>query len=152
MKKLLGLLSMVVLNVGCGIVEDNRLPQFIDEEFYSYVDEFEQITNIAVDSSVEFERIDNEEHPSAVGLCYNVENGRNQVVIDVDFWETADETTRRALISHELVHCEYGLGHVETRDESGSFTLMGPNVHGSAACIREKGLEQCIADAINHKH
>lgn len=51
------------------------------------------------------------EHPEYVGVCFTYSDDRREVILRKEWWETADEKARQALIFHELGHCRLDRGH-----------------------------------------
>lgn len=88
--------------IGCG-----RAPT-IAPDFQKYADEFSRLMlshglGSGVSTSIEFNA------PSGyAGFCYSDDH---RIAIDRAYWETRNDDERRALIYHELGHCELGRSH-----------------------------------------
>lgn len=112
---------MLVLPVACGHTKYNI------SGFESYVEYFESEHNkrlnpININNLVVEFKDTTWFSPNTIGICYY--GGRVPVIhIDPEFWETADEETRIALMFHELGHCILGQKH-----RTGIASIMNPNV------------------------
>jgi|GEM_PF-4008057 len=136
------ILALLILS-GCGVQKDLE-PQFIDPDLTHYVEIFELEVDTKVQSHVEFEPLS----PSVNGVCRSFSSGRSEVIIDPGFWTTATYEQRVALMSHELLHCEFDLGHVEKRDKNNIGNMMSPHTTDSTNCVKKHGLGTCIKLAL----
>jgi hypothetical protein len=143
MKKILTIL-LVLLNSGCIVLVGEYQEQEIDQDLLHYVEIFEIETDRKVKSSVSFGMLDD----NIKGLCRRVQNDRNEVIIDYEFWETSTYEERNSLMAHELLHCEFGLEHVDQQDNHGVGNLMSPFVENSIDCVETRGLGTCINIAL----
>lgn len=82
-----------------------------------------------------------------VGVCRFRGNRAWQIHIDPDWWENATELAREALMAHEMLHCETGMGHVRSIYKSDD-KLMGKKITDSIRCLKLNGLDFCILEAM----
>jgi hypothetical protein len=107
------LISLVLLNIGCGSSGGYTLnEQYIDPNLQSYVNMFQSdmlahnknmpiSTSVVFDTAANIVNITGSEY--AIGVCEYSQ--LNKVSIDSAFWATASEIERKFLIYHELGHC-----------------------------------------------
>lgn len=68
-----------------------------------------------------------------VGQCNHNVNEPNHMIINLNFWNSADELRREKIIFHELGHCYLGKGHNdEAHDDGTCKSIMRA---GTGACI-----------------
>lgn len=90
-------------------------------------------------SKLEFQQEGADE--DTVGLCVFSTIGLNRVLILRSFWDSADETSRWALVFHELGHCELDREHLDTLDDNQCpISLMRWEIISAPFCI-EAGLK-----------
>lgn len=76
-------------------------PNYIEPEFERYVEDFEKLYKVEVDSPMYFESHLDGNH---IGECWTFDDGYKEIVIEKEWWEKAPILRRRALIFHELAH------------------------------------------------
>ena len=91
-----------------------------------------------------------------IGFC-KIKGNVRTVYIKRSWWSLQNELGRMSLITHEMLHCEYNLGHTQGG-------LMNPTINGTIHSIYVLGLEGAISEAFeegihlsedgehNHKH
>lgn len=150
--KVLIVLSFFSTLVGCGTT---KLPLTKGTESYSNMDVYVEVIlealpyespyrlpRIALKTNLTYTDSEGRERP-AVGLCRRFENYRPiEILLDTEFWNSADEFERVALLSHEILHCMYGEGH----SVSG---LMAPFIADSVFELKKYGLEESIKRALD---
>jgi hypothetical protein len=104
------------MNIGCGRTH-------IEDEFVPYVSQFEQEAlkrgkQIQVKTSIEFGTPPFNE---AIGYC-DVNPFNKKIIIYEPLWSRFGELSKRALLFHELGHCELGKFHDDTE---GSVQIEG---------------------------
>lgn len=84
----------------------------VDEKIKPYVDEFIELSaqnNIVFDRKVTI-GLTKIERGDVIGTCYYA-LGFREIDIDMEFFESASEIRKKALIFHELAHCYCKRGH-----------------------------------------
>jgi hypothetical protein len=105
--KYLSLFFLLIVSCGDG--------QYINNEFISYVENFEFEYNISVTSNISF----SDDLNDKAGHCHrNKFWGVKEVTINSELWETYNEYQREVLIYHELGHCEFNRGHINDYTDS----------------------------------
>lgn len=133
---LTGLFLLIALLCSCSsLKKDNNIlikekPEYtgVDRLIKPYVDEYMELSsrnNIVFDNKVTvgFKNIG---HGAVIGLCNKNEDFR-EVDLDINFFMTASELRKKALIFHELTHCYCGRGHdydAEKPYSENPFALM----------------------------
>ena len=63
------------------------------------------------------------------GLCVVFSNGLDpQIMVDQEFWDSANYDDRRSVVLHELGHCVIGRDHWDTELSSRPESLMFPAI------------------------
>lgn len=103
---------------------------YVDPQFRPYYDKFNKDYNVNVyHISIFFEDIKNS---TTAGICTKYANGRREITIDRDLWNTFDVYKREVLVYHELGHCYFNRPHsVETfySDKFGNIPKSIMNAH-----------------------
>ena len=75
-----------------------------------HVKTFEEKCNCKIKIPIYLKKIKSD---TAVGICYGFRQFFifQYIVIDEDYWSTADLYDKESLLFHELGHCVYGLDH-----------------------------------------
>jgi hypothetical protein len=73
------------------------------------------------------------ENPLWVGQCTHNVNEPNHVIINLNFWNSADDLKKEKIVFHELGHCYLGKGHNDAAHEDG--TCISIMRAGTGACI-----------------
>lgn len=68
-----------------------------------------------------------------VGLCNHRLDQPNQVIIDLEFWNTASENSKELIIFHELGHCYLERGHKDEAKNDGTCSSIMRS--GKGSCI-----------------
>jgi hypothetical protein len=121
--KVASFLTALMLVIGSCSKDDN--PEYlIEEPLQEYFDRF------AVEAGLRNVLIDYEEmmisgdiriitSPNVIGQCGHTEREPNVVIVDMFYWESADDMEREFLIFHELGHCALKRGHIDDSDSEG---------------------------------
>jgi len=72
-------------------------------------------------------------HPNWVGQCNHNVNTPNHLIINSNFWNSANELRREKIVFHELGHCFLGKGHNDEAHADG--TCKSIMRAGTGACI-----------------
>lgn len=137
MKQIILPLALTLALTACGKNPDRPQvvqPQFAatNSEFSAYVDLFVQEAKITtgVDYSKKIVPINfteltySENGIGTVGTCRYYTSGKREILIDPNFWASASEARRAALIFHELGHCVLNRLHNDTVDSRGPVSIM----------------------------
>lgn len=113
----------------------SRKAYYINPEFRSYVETFEDLTKRRVAVTVNFGELP----MTKAGTC-QITWFSNTVTINPVMWEYEDEMWREQLIMHELGHCVLGLDHdsrIGTPFSSiAPRSIMNPYVFGNSGDYR----------------
>ncbi len=129
---------LLVLLTGCSEEEPYDFQEAISPELMIY---FESFAQEAVKRGVMIEWSD--EHiyadivnveDEAVGQCLTYEQGKNQVNIDRQYWQSSNGLQREFLIFHELGHCILKRSHLDLANFDG--TCMSVMSSGQGVCRR----------------
>jgi hypothetical protein len=76
----------------------------------NHIKTFEAKCNCKISVPIYFKPIENS---TAVGICYGFRQlfVFQYIVIDSNYWDTADQYDQESLLFHEIGHCVYGLDH-----------------------------------------
>jgi len=93
-----------------------------DATFDPYVEQFEEDYGQYIgDIPINFAKLEDQK----IGVCYTWDSGHAEVEIDPDFWKVATELEKKALIYHELGHCELGRDHYDDiREDNCAVSIM----------------------------
>ena len=118
-------ISAAIISVSCS--EEDILET--DAELLPYFEIFQQeaeARGFVVD--FEAERIEGllQDIPSSniQGQCFRNEEKPRKVIIDINFWNNADEFGRQFIIFHELGHCFLERNHLDTSRGDGLCTSI----------------------------
>lgn len=109
--------------------------QEIEAELLVYFDAFvEEATTHGVEITLEDLDIggyvENIEQRGTLGQCKSYSNGSKAIVVDISYWERANDLEREYLVFHELGHCILNREHEDSRDEGGICTsIMQSGTH-----------------------
>lgn len=119
---------MLILLVSCGknpFMKDhfhnpeNRDPRTnttTNAVFQPYIEDFEYDYDQYIgDIPMNFADLEG----NRVGVCYTWSSGHAEIEIDRTFWADATELERKAVVYHELGHCELGRDHFDEMKEDG---------------------------------
>lgn len=111
MNKFLRFIFIALFLSACSDNSDHRTFKTIDPAFDTYVKIFEELYGQPVDQvGLGFMILPSPQ----VGVCKVWSNGRKEIFIDPQNWESADENSKTGLILHELGHCVLGRQHVDS--------------------------------------
>ena len=123
LNKITAFLVMIVLVAGsCN--NDESPDYFVDEPLQPYFDRFEleaAIRGVAIDL-VALQVTGDVRLISAsqvIGECIHTEKEPNTVVVDVVYWNSANDLEKEFLIFHELGHCALNREHIDNSDGNG---------------------------------
>ena len=69
----------------------------------------------------------------SAGKCFYGSHATPNVIIDIDYWNNADEMNRELMVFHELGHCYLQRGHME--DRMGDGICMSIMRSGDGSCF-----------------
>lgn len=110
----------------------------VDAELWQYFEKFEnegQARGLEIDliaSGITGE-IGTTDNTMWVGQCNHNSNQPNHVIINLNFWNDADDLRREKIVFHELGHCFLGKGHNDEKKEDG--TCKSIMRAGTGECI-----------------
>lgn len=98
---------------------DQNVNKGIDPAFSSFVKRFvdegrKRGFNIELASrniTIQFTDINQQQSPNVVGMCSYDGRFRNDITIDIAFWERANDLQKEFILFHELGHCYLRRGH-----------------------------------------
>ena len=133
--------SFLITLVACGKDESiqlNKEYQGVEAELWSYFEKFEAeaadrglvIDLAAVGITGSIEKI---HAHGTVGLCNHRLDQPNHVIIDVEFWATANENAKEMIVFHELGHCYLERGHNDDKKNNGTCASIMRS--GRGGCI-----------------
>lgn len=110
----------------------------VEPALWSYFEKFEieaadrgvNIDLAAVGITGSIERI---HAHGTVGLCNHRLDQPNHVIIDMNFWQSASESSKELIIFHELGHCYLGRGHKDQKNEDGTCASIMRS--GQGGCV-----------------
>lgn len=120
---------MAILVVAGSCKKDEGPEYFVDEPLQPYFDRFEaeaaargvtiDLEALMVSGDVRLIGAQN-----VIGQCVHTEKEPNTVIVDVVYWNGADDLEREFLIFHELGHCALNRDHVDDSDANGDCISM----------------------------
>lgn len=120
----LGLFIGAFWFLGCTEQESYDYRTAISPEFRVYFERFETeaaTRGIDIDWSAQYIYTSLTSIESdAVGQCLTYEQGRNDLLIDEDYWSRSSDTNREFLIFHELGHCVLQRSHIDSSNPDGT--------------------------------
>jgi hypothetical protein len=128
------LLLLLLMVASCGPKPEDQLNLHIDQEFFIYVDVFEDETGIKVNrTGIRFE--DKLSDPKRIGECFKYRGSEEgEVRILKSWWDDTSETNRMILIMHELGHCTLNKGHNDAMFNDGCPKSMMNSYHPGEYC------------------
>lgn len=96
----------ILVFIGIFTIHFNGCGSPVTSNVTDKVKEFEKITNRKTNSTLRFADLKGK----TIGICFY---GVKQIYLDKTYYDRASEIERKALIFHELGHCECLSGHVE---------------------------------------
>ena len=92
-----------------------------DEELIPYFQLFaDEAAERGIIVDYEAERIEglkqNISQINVLGQCFRNEDKPKKIVVDIDYWDSANESDRQFLIFHELGHCFLNREHDDRKD------------------------------------
>jgi len=110
--------------------------QNTDTRLWTYFSSFENEANargfhIDINALGIVSSIDGIDDDGVAGYCSYINNDPHRIVIDSDFWSSANSTIREMVVFHELGHCVLLRGHSEE------------SVNGVCQSIMASGLGSC---------
>ena len=132
----LGFIVVTFLTLACSDQDSYDYSSAISPELRIYFDRFEseaESRGLLIDWSAQHIYADLTQIESdAVGQCLTYEQGRNDLLIDEEYWLRSNEVNKEFLIFHELGHCVLKRGHLDAA-----------NPDGSCQSIMNSGNESC---------
>jgi len=123
MKSIFYIISTCILLTtitSCNKDNDNEIEAELQFHFDSFVTEaFEHGMDISLEDLDIGGYIENIQESGTLGQCKTYSNGSKQVVIDLPYWNSADEIEREYIVFHELGHCLLGREHKDDKDSEG---------------------------------
>ncbi len=105
----------------CKHVSQQDEPKSYPKDFSPYVENFEDLFNMTTQTKVVFSDLSD-------GLPARCLYEAHLIEINENLWASYSETTREALIIHELGHCELGLLHNDSDESHIMSSFIGHNV------------------------
>ena len=128
LNKVTGYLLVILLVAGsCSKDED---PQYlVDEPLQPYFDRFETeaaLRGVTIDLKALMVSGDVRliGTVNVIGQCVHTEKEPNTVIVDVVYWNGANDLEREFLIFHELGHCALNREHIDDSDANGDCVSM----------------------------
>lgn len=128
MVRMIEFIIILSILIGCGTGFQSAHYQYIDPKFDSYVQTFETRYNIAVDVTIVFKDIADED---VAGQCWYYTNRPRVIEIDTPYWEEITEPGREQLIMHELGHCVLDLDHDDRVGTVGAWSNVPLSIMNS---------------------
>ncbi len=118
-------ISAVMISLSCS--EEDILET--DAELLPYFEIFQKEAGIrGFDVDYEAARIEGllQDIPDASiqGQCFRNEEKPRKVIIDINFWNNADELDKQFIVFHELGHCFLNRDHLDTTRPDGLCTSI----------------------------
>lgn len=126
---ILFLFSSLIIGAGCNSFDAVET----DEELLPYFEIFaKEAAKRGFTVDYEAERIEgliqDIVNPNIQGQCFRNEEKPKKVIIDVGYWDNANELEKQFIIYHELGHCFLGRDHLDGSDASGTcISIMHSN-------------------------
>ena len=130
MLRLILLLSVSSMIVGCGQGFRAINPGIVDPEFQPYVDKFMELGNITVAG---IDMYFSPQSGNVIGMCF-VNGSYRDIEIDGVWWSTAGDLDREILIFHELGHCVLNRGHRNFTLQDGCGGSLMDSYHIGSYC------------------
>ena len=129
-------LMMLLGATSCSDQEEYSFDQSVDLELQEFFDSFaSEALNRDVEINWDEEEIVAEIttiSTDALGQCLTFEQGRRQINIDLDFWQSSNRLAKEFLIFHELGHCVLGRSHNDTSTNGICTSMM---TSGEGICL-----------------
>lgn len=113
------LLILSLLFISCGkqykIKTKSTNPIFLD-----YIKEFEAYYNNNITTPINFGSLS----PEYSGVCNEYTNGSKEIIINKNHWDKNNSIINKALIFHELGHCELNKSHKNNYENYCPTSLM----------------------------
>jgi len=136
MRWLIFTILLVTVTMGCSDTEDYELEESVTSEmliyFYRFSEEAEKRGFVVDWSEENISTVLTELDEGTVGQCLTYEEGRNQVNIDLAYWNKSDPQEREFLLFHELGHCVLKRSHLNLSNGDGTCTSIMNS--GESAC------------------
>lgn len=114
--------SLILISTSaCKHVSQDETTNDYPTDFTPYIKNFENLFEVEVFSNIQFSALKN-------GLPGRCLFEAKQIHINKDLWKDFAEETRKALIIHELGHCELGLLHTTAEESHIMSSFIGHNV------------------------
>jgi hypothetical protein len=150
--KLIAFLVAIVLVAGsCN--KDNTPDYFVDAPLQPYFDRFEveaakrgvTIDLVALQVSGDVRLISASQ---VIGECIHTEKEPNTVVVDVVYWNSANELEKEFLIFHELGHCALNRDHIDDSDMNGDCVSMMTSGTGTCHINYTEATREALLDEL----
>ena len=120
---------LVIIFVGGACNKDETPDYFVDAPLQPYFDRFEAeaalrgvtIDLVALRVSGDVRLIGT---INVIGQCVHTEKEPNTVIVDVIYWNSANDLEKEFLIFHELGHCALNRDHIDDSDGNGDCVSM----------------------------
>ena len=103
--------------------------------------------NINLDFAIGWDELNEFEGKETIGQCTVLGGKPVRIIIDQETWEQSDEITRLALMTHELVHCEFLYGHIKSTVNP-KEQLMATRINYAEDCINKYDVTTCINNTV----
>jgi len=133
MLRLILLLSVSSMLIGCGNGFRPINVGVVDPEFEPYVELFLDYANIP---SINVDMYFNNQSGNVIGVC-KTRGNEKKIEIDGVWWYSASELDREILIFHELGHCVLGQGHRNYTLSDGCRGSVMDEYHIGAYCYEK---------------
>lgn len=131
---------LLITTVACG-----KAPTLQDSTFATYLADFHTTYHLLL-AQTQIEFVQTLPIPNALGQC---EMGQDRVEIEESYWKTLTETSRKALVFHELGHCIFNRQHtIEKYEDNCSKSIMIAYLLDDACFI--KHYDELIAELPNY--
>lgn len=129
---------MVFLSFFTSCQKEEEDSVFVDEKLQQYFQRFEEEGNFR-GRNIDFSLINVEGYlsntleASISGQCQHDPNHPDRVLINLTFWNHADDMEKEFLVFHELGHCYLQRAHLDTKDSRGICMSI---MHSGASVCR----------------
>ena len=120
---------MVSLLVAGSCKKDETPDYFVDAPLQPYFDRFEaEAAARGVTIDLEALQVSGDVRligtVNVIGQCVHTEKEPNTIIVDVVYWNSAEELEKEFLIFHELGHCALNRDHIDDSDGNGDCISM----------------------------